>query len=74
MSRQIDEFDRGAQEAATLPLWMLRGSDQIAEYALNLVRRASFGFIEPALKQREIRLVPRFEIGGDQQDRLFQIK
>ncbi len=66
MSRQVDELDRRPQEPAPPPLGMPRRRRQIAENALHLVRRVALGLGEPALEQRKVRLVARFEIGGDQ--------
>jgi hypothetical protein len=63
MAGHVGEFDRGAQEAAALPLRMPRRTGEVAEDALDLGRQAVLALGEPLLEQRQIGLVAAGEIG-----------
>ena len=64
--RQVDQLNRCPQEPTALPFRMPCGSRKIAKDALHLVGRAAHRFSEPALEQRKVRLVSRFQIRRDQ--------
>ncbi len=66
MSGLMDEFDGGAEEAAPLPFGMPCRGCQMAEDASHLVGRTAFSLCKPPLEQRQVRLVPRFQISCDQ--------
>ena len=66
MAGHIGELGRGAQEAAALPLRMPRRAREVPEDRLDLCGQTALGLREPFSEQREVRLVARGEIGGDQ--------
>ena len=66
MAGHVGEFGRGPQKTAALPFRMPRRARQIAEDAFHLGRQSALGLVEPLLEQRQVGLVARGEISGDQ--------
>lgn len=66
MTGQVNEFYRCAQEAAALPVGTPCRCGEVAEDAPDFLPRPAFDICEPALEQRQIRLVACLQIGRDQ--------